>query len=424
MKILVSKPDSLGDQIIVAGLIQQLAEEHPDASVIWQVRHPMQVVRSILPNVSLFEPDLAKPAKAEADRFQQELTQGITMLPLPIDACADWSSNIETTLSWWIEFLRSQNWDLAITALRNRTWFSEITAIATAAPKRITLEKTNAWQPLAETLKQDLGFEGSFYTDEIEFSSEDNEYESFTRLFSVVSSQSDPKGIHLDYPKSEAFPTKTVLFAPGVGFQPLRSWPIDKWIHLSQLLTEKGWTVSWIEGPGDDKFYVNDPIPENQRVRFGSNDLPKLASTIEAAEVLICNDSSYAHLSAAIGTPTLAFYGCGQDQRFIPNRGRVKVIQGTTIEAGSQWHNHCDIWASIRKIPMDSTLEAFQDLTENGNISRVEVPIEVPNVPEELKNPATRNQFLDEHQRTFWENWSIEQATRRAAIKGQSSPTT
>ena len=421
MKILVSKPDSLGDQIIAAGLIQQLSEEYSEATIVWHVRHPMQVVSSILPGVEIFEPNLAKAPQEEFERFNQTFSKGIVILPLPIDPCAYWTAETETTLNWWLGFLREQTWDLTITALRNRTWLSDISAIATQAPRRIALTKTRAWQSYAETLRQDLNLESEFYTEEIEFTREETEYESYTRLFSSCSSKSDPKRIILNIPAPEDLPPKTVLFAPGVGFHDLRSWPIDKWIHLSQLLGEKGWSVSWIQGPGDDRFFANHPIPMEQRIYFGPDDLPALAASIKAADALVCNDSAYVHLSAAIGTPTLAFYGCGQNGRFIPNRGKVKVIQGMTIEAGSQWHNHCDIWASIREIPMDITLQAFNDLTEKRDTSYITIPIEIENAPEALRDPNTRAQFLDDYQQGFWENWSRSQAKRRESLKSQYS---
>ena len=421
MNILVSKPDSLGDQIIVAGLIQQLSEEYPEATVVWHVRHPMQVVGSILPDVKIFEPDLTKSPREESARFDQTISKGIVILPLPIDPCAYWTAETETTLNWWLGFLREQAWDLAITTLRNRTWLSDLSAIATQAPRRIALTKTMAWQSYAETLRQDLNLAGDFYTEEIEFSREETEYESYAKLFATCSSKSDPKQINLNIPESEVLPPKTVLFAPGVGFHDLRSWPIDKWIHLSQLLGEREWSVSWIQGPGDDRFYANHPIPTEERICFDPNDLPELAAFINAADALVCNDSAYVHLSAAIGTPTLAFYGCGQNGRFIPNRGNVKVIQGMTIEAGSQWHNHCDIWASIREIPMDITLQAFNDLTEKGDTSLITVPIGIENAPEALRDPNTRAQFLDNYQQDFWDSWSRAQAKRRESLKSQYS---
>jgi len=420
MKILVSKPDSLGDQIIVAGFVQQLAKEHPTAQIIWQVRAPMQVVSSILPNVRLFEPDFEKTPADETKRLDENAHSGITILPLPIDPCADWTTETDHILDWWIRFLKNQEWDLSITALRNRTWLSELSAVATHATRRLALAKTNAWQSFAEPLRTDLHLHHDFHTEEVAFSYEESEYESYARLFAACSAKHYTNSIRLTYPKAEQFQQKTVLLAPGVGFHHLRSWPIDKWIHLSELLSDKGWNVSWIQGPGDERFYLHHPIPSEKRIIFGPNDLPKLASAIDAANALVCNDSSYAHLGAAIGTPTLAFYGCGQKKRFVPNRGKVKVIQGETIEAGSQWHNHCDIWASIREIPMNETLQAFDALIDRDDTTLVSIPIDIADAPEELKNPNTRTQFLDNYQKEFWESWSRVQTERRNALKDEA----
>ena len=416
MKILISKPDSLGDQIIAAGFIQQLRNQYPDAKILWHTREPMKVVQSILPDVALFQADFKSSPSEAVDEFDSLKASGIILMPVPIHPWADWDEKMQPALDWWLEFLQSQTWDIALTVLRNRTWLADISTLATNAPVRLGLKKTNAWQPLADSLRDDMSMTGPYYTEEINFAPYDTEYETYAKLFARCSSFHDIHHIQLDIPEYSKSSEKSVLFAPGVGGHVQRSWPIDKWIHLSQLLSEEGWNVLWIQGPGDERFFHNHPIPEKQRRVFDANQLPQLASAIASADAFVCNDSSYVHLAAAIGTPTLAFYGCGQHGRFIPSRGNVKAIQGVTIEAGSQWHDHCDIWASIREIPTEVAIEAFRSLTDRHDTSRVEVAIDIPNPPPELMDAENRQSFFDDFQRRHWKTWSDNQANRRRLI--------
>ena len=69
MNILISKSDSLGDQLIATGYVQQLLEKFPKSRIIWHVRTGMEVVADLIPEARCFSLNLEGDPIVEAHRL-------------------------------------------------------------------------------------------------------------------------------------------------------------------------------------------------------------------------------------------------------------------------------------------------------------------------------------------------------------------
>ena len=71
MNILLTKPDALGDQLIVAGLVQTLLRLRADIRLVWHVRTGSEAFAPLV-GAEVFTPDTAQPPATEAARLAAE----------------------------------------------------------------------------------------------------------------------------------------------------------------------------------------------------------------------------------------------------------------------------------------------------------------------------------------------------------------
>ena len=100
-----------------------------------------------------------------------------------------------------------------------------------------------------------------------------------------------------------------VALSPGAVGQG-KAWPPSHYGELAQALTKEGASV-WVLG-GPNETLVADQIVAagGRRVRdLTSADLRNAILALAAADISVTNDSGLMHVSAAIGTPTIAIFG-------------------------------------------------------------------------------------------------------------------
>ena len=100
-----------------------------------------------------------------------------------------------------------------------------------------------------------------------------------------------------------------VTLSPGaVGAG--KAWPVRSYAELARALTRDGASV-WVLG-GPNELILAKQIMEvgGDRVRdLTSGDLRNAILAMAAADIAVTNDSGLMHVSAAIGTPTIAIFG-------------------------------------------------------------------------------------------------------------------
>jgi ADP-heptose:LPS heptosyltransferase/glycosyltransferase involved in cell wall biosynthesis len=374
MRILVSKPDSLGDQLIIAGWLQALTEAAPRVNVVWHVQAGMEVMGTLLEGVTTFYPVRSAAPEAEADRLEREHPTGLVLLPFDLAPFAEWNSSTDERLAWWTTFVGARPWDIAVAAVGNRTWVAEVTVAASLAPMRLGATASPSRQIPVNAAGDFLSRHAPIFHREIPLDVEKPECTSLARLLRATGLPlpEDPQPRLRLLPRTK--PRHLILLAPGVGGPMHRAWPVSHFLELAGHLHTAGWQVEWIEGPGDLAFL--DPVrscPEVHIHLLDRSDLQPLAALLQTAEALVCNDTAYAHLAAAIELPAVAVYGGGQGERFHPHAGKVKIVQGAPPCSGCQWHCIHSTFPCVSGVPVSTVLTALHTLLADGDRSPVRI---------------------------------------------------
>lgn len=100
-----------------------------------------------------------------------------------------------------------------------------------------------------------------------------------------------------------------VAFAPGaVG--PGKAWPPEHYAALARRLTDAGRSVWVLGGPNEKPLAQRIAADAGAGVRdLTGTDLRNAILALKAADAAVTNDSGLMHISAALGTPTVAIFG-------------------------------------------------------------------------------------------------------------------
>ncbi len=89
-----------------------------------------------------------------------------------------------------------------------------------------------------------------------------------------------------------------------------KAWPPGYYGELAQALTKEGASVWVLGGPTETPIAEQIVAAGGSRVRdLTSSDLRNAILALAAADISVTNDSGLMHVSAAIGTPTIAIFG-------------------------------------------------------------------------------------------------------------------
>jgi heptosyltransferase-2 len=112
-----------------------------------------------------------------------------------------------------------------------------------------------------------------------------------------------------------------VLLAPGAAFGPTKLWPAERFALLADALLDRGHRAALVVGPAEVELGML--IARRARHRLpilGSElDTGELAALLAQARLLVGNDSGPAHLAAAVGTPSVVFFGPTDPGRTMPS---------------------------------------------------------------------------------------------------------
>jgi heptosyltransferase-2 len=100
-----------------------------------------------------------------------------------------------------------------------------------------------------------------------------------------------------------------VTLSPGaVGAG--KAWPVRHYAELARALTRDGASAWVLGGPNESPLAKQIAEAGGNRVRdLTSGDLRNAILAMAAADIAVTNDSGLMHVSAAIGTPTVAIFG-------------------------------------------------------------------------------------------------------------------
>jgi heptosyltransferase II len=115
--------------------------------------------------------------------------------------------------------------------------------------------------------------------------------------------------------------------APGaVG--PGKAWPPQNYAELARALAEHGADV-WVLGGPAEKIIAAQIVEAGGASAYDltGNDLRNAIIALAAADLAVTNDSGLMHISAAIGTPTVAIFGPTSPRLWAPLNALSAIIE-------------------------------------------------------------------------------------------------
>ncbi|HET9470366.1 MAG TPA: glycosyltransferase family 9 protein, partial [Usitatibacter sp.] len=128
---------------------------------------------------------------------------------------------------------------------------------------------------------------------------------------------------------SALVPERFVALCPGSATAPEKRWPAARYAALARVLSERGISCAVAVGPAERELgrTVAAACPFPLPVVGADLDAVELAAVLARALAVASNDSGPAHLAAAVGTPTVVFFGPTNPGRTAPVGARVRVLE-------------------------------------------------------------------------------------------------
>ena len=381
LDILFSKTDALGDQLWATGTVCTLLERLPKAHVLWIVRKGNEAIAALLPGSHVFCPDRSKPPSEEAARLGKVAAHGpempwgrVTFLPTELDAYAlhpvarDWTADVR----WWMEFVRALQIDCAIAGTVTANWVDQALVFASGASRRIGYELSQEGQELPQIFISLLHAQGlaAAFTDLLPVIAERHEGLNLAQLAKPVTGNVGCARIKI--PLLPAWIPKfgqrgPIILAPGAG-NPNRVYPPAQLAEALALASKsnelKARELIVLLGPQDTEAgqHLSSALAERgvsfRVVELSASELPKAATLISGAGILVCNESFWVHLASALGTPTVAIWGLGHWARFTPKQGHITVLHTDMLCQHCNWNCCFPRWRCVTDLPAEILADA------------------------------------------------------------------
>lgn len=118
------------------------------------------------------------------------------------------------------------------------------------------------------------------------------------------------------------------LLHPGSGSK-AKNWAAENYAVIAHRLLNRGWEVTFLRGPADEAPVAQARAAVRQQVAtIAPPGVAELASALQEVGLWVGNDSGVAHLSARLGTPTVAIFGPTDPRQWAPRGPRVAVSGG------------------------------------------------------------------------------------------------
>jgi heptosyltransferase-2 len=152
-----------------------------------------------------------------------------------------------------------------------------------------------------------------------------------------------------------------ILFHPGASYGSAKTWPLEHFEKLADILLEKtNLQVVFLGAQNQKKPNV---IHERLIDLTGKTSLDDVLYLLKKAKACVCNDSGPMHLADALKTPTLAFFGATDPFKTGPSSKSSSIIFNKTT-CGPCFKRTCKIGHACMKGITPS--QAFSQLEQMG----------------------------------------------------------
>jgi heptosyltransferase-2 len=119
-----------------------------------------------------------------------------------------------------------------------------------------------------------------------------------------------------------------IAWHPGSGGHH-KLWPLEGWQQVMTWAARQGYAGLIIRGPAEQerRDFASSAASFPAWPQTRNLSLPEVAAILARCHVLVGHDSGISHLSAAVGTTTLAFFGPTMPSIWGPRSRRACVLQ-------------------------------------------------------------------------------------------------
>ncbi len=350
-RLLIVRPDHLGDVLLSTPAIQALKRSRPDLSI------------------HVLCGEWSAEALANYDEIDRVLT-----LSFPGFARA-----ASSTLGPWrlaaqtARRLRRIGYVSAI-VMRPDHWWGALVAHLAGVPRRVGYDLRNVAPFLTEVVAHKFT----------------HTVEQNLRLVAPWTGHIDPGEIKLEFPLQAADragaselldsrkidPYKPIVcLHPGSGAAS-KVWLADKWARTGDAIAAEFGALIVFTGTASEAPLVNE-IAADMRADAvclaGETSIGQLAAIYARSRAVLGPDSGALHLAAAVGTPTAALFGPADPQEFAP-WGDPRLHEVVTANIGCRpcrildWRNdESDYHPCVRDISTQRVIEAAQRVLREGH---------------------------------------------------------
>jgi ADP-heptose:LPS heptosyltransferase/GT2 family glycosyltransferase len=321
-RILVLRPDTLGDLVLFSASLKALAEHCPETRIEVLTRaSQIELARLLVPEVTWHGTSL------------DPYSQGPAAAGLLLEELESWVRKLQP--------------DIVLAACSKRTWLDFALACAAPTAKCIALG-SDAEDPFfgsqLRVCRPEIA--GQPFKETIAVSKDMPEWQRGFLLISRLLGREVPAktpSIEL----SAELKQKTAVILGSLGLSPgsfvccaaagyanvrLKTWPSEKFaVCLKWLCEEKSVPVLLVGHESEKEYLIAlQNAAGSERVKLwlgGSKDLPVLAALLGSARFYFGNDTGAMHLAAACGQSILALFGGGTWPRFRPaTKSSIEIL--------------------------------------------------------------------------------------------------
>jgi len=360
--ILVSKPDTLGDLVLLEPLLRLLRESRPGAQVRVLVRD------AYLPLVPL-------------------LDGGVEWLGIAANPFSTGPEQAWDQVEALLRVLRDNPPELIIAPHRHRCWLTDLLLASFPEARSVGLGADQEDPFFGEQLRRKLGLTVTpAFTERPALPPDLPEWRNAAlvaqALGTDIASLRPPTLTIPDELQDEARRllaglglepgSFAVCAAAGHANVPIKSWPAAHFAACARWLHAEHHLPCLLVGSHDEAPYLKalaaEAGPDCVRVwTGGADDLPLLAALCGAGRIFLGNDTGAMHLAAALQVPVCAIFGGGTWPRFVPAASRFAALVSPMPCFGCGWDCCLADAPCVRSVQVEDTIGALRVLLSGGS---------------------------------------------------------
>ncbi len=368
-RILLPRFDTLGDIVLLEGLLEALLERFPQAKLSVLVRRVFADLNSLFPDaIEWLTTDL------DPHRQSPDVSLGSRLL----------------------DHLGSNTWDLVLVTAHNRTWVDDLVAAKMIGSRCFALGRWTEMPLVQGKVFEELGLSVDCpYEQMIPVTEESHEIQKYQTLWNILIGESTLPGPKLQVNDHQQQVAEEILqlaglkaksycfcFPAGTQKVAIKIWPPDRFAEIITWLEVDQGLPSLLAGHRSETDQIEE-IEKLAREKGArprkwigrDGEIPILAALAEASSFYLGNDTGPMHIAAAVDTPVVAIFGGGTWPRFIPRGNKSIAIAGEMPCFGCGWDCMFENAPCMKLVAVADVKQAILSLFRDPESKGMESPI-------------------------------------------------